>query len=82
MKVESKDKGFKPFAIEITFESIKEAEEFYTVFNYSAITDALEYVDQQAIRDNIFGKDYDYNTLSKVFKKFTKKVKDHTERYG
>lgn len=39
MKVESVIPAFTPFSISITFESLEEAQSFYTLFNNSGILD-------------------------------------------
>lgn len=56
MKVKAgKEKGFKPVDLIITFESHKEAQFFYSLFNHSAITEvAFKFgINDNAIRTEL-----------------------------
>ncbi len=60
---------FKPVKLEIVFEDKEEMEEFYTVFNFTPITDSLFHIDHNGIRNELSCVDY-----YKIFDNFEKSI--------
>ncbi len=63
---------FKPVKIEMIFESEEELAEYFTIFNYTPITDSLKYLDGDAIRETLPSSNY-----NSVFKRFEESLIKH-----
>lgn len=72
MKVRIIEKAFSPFEICINFETREEAEEFYTVFNTTSISESLDYLSATKIRGALDGF---YNIDGPT--ELTSKIKKH-----
>ena len=70
MKVEKEAKEFEPVTIKITFETERELQDFYSIFNYTPIINAVN-IDDKTIRDLLYNETgYDED----VFIEFTKRL--------
>lgn len=69
MKVKQIEPDFEPIKLEITLETQQEAQEFYNVFNHSAIVDNTPNISHRTIRD-IITRGRNASTIVNTFQLF------------
>jgi len=80
MKVESKKieivPEFVPVELKITLETVKEMQAFYTIFNFTAITDSINMINSYAIRAALT-KDNPHLFNNSFFNKIVNSIVSH-----
>jgi len=79
MKVEStQEVEFKPIELKITLETVREAEMFYDIFNYSPLAAVIDgVIDHEAIRESLleYANGYKYMDFVKRLDDYIAKKK-------